>query len=179
MILSDLLNSPKAHHVNGRAIEITVIGRNQQAEVVQVQDRVRFRFVSEQERADLFAKADAVVNARYSGRPPADRQQDERNYHVLHAALRDADNPSRPFAESVSALCSALVLAEAQRVFQEFDKWVDEEFPASVPEDEMAALVEEAKKNSVDALLRSRGYKQTLSALRSLAATSGLLPTPT
>lgn len=177
MNLHDLLNSPKAHHVAGRVVPVTLAGKNASGESVQVQDSVRFRFVSEQERVELYAKADVAVNERYNGRAPADRQIDERNYHILHAALRDADDGSKPFAKTVMELRNALVFEEARRLLTEYDKWVDEEFPAAVGDDDMAALMEDAKKNSMVDLLKSYGYKQTLTALRSLAATSGKLPT--
>lgn len=179
MNLHDLLNSPKAHHVSGRVVEFRVIGRNQHGEHVQAQAQARFRFVSEEERAALFAKADAACSARYDGKPPADRQIDERNYYVLHAALRDADSPDKPFAATVIELRNALVLEEAQRVFSELGAWLDEEFPASVSEEDMTALIADAKKNSLVDLLTSYGYKRTLTALRSLARDSGKLPTLT
>lgn len=178
MNLADILNSPKAHHVSGRLVDLRVIGRNKAGESVQAQAQARFRFVSEQERADLFAKADATVAERYAGKAPADRQIDERNYYLLHAALRDPDPPGGPFAQTVTELRNSLVLEEARRVFEEYDRWVDEEFPAAVSEEDMTALIADAKKNSLADLLTSYGYKRTLTALRSLA-TSGAYPTPT
>lgn len=173
MKLADILDSPTAHHVNGRPIDFIVIGINSRGESVQAPASAKFRFVNEQERAELFAKADAEVAKRYDGKAPFDRQIDERNYYLLHAALRDADSPSDPFAVSVMKLRNSLVREEAQRIYKAYEDWIEEEFPAHVDDAEMAKLIEEAKKNSMLDLLTSYGFKRTLSALRSLAATSG------
>tara|TARA_R110000868_G_scaffold193723_2_gene438891 strand:+ start:94 stop:633 length:540 start_codon:yes stop_codon:yes gene_type:complete len=179
MNLRDLLNSPTAHHVSGRVVNLKVIGTNSAGDPVQVDATARFRFVDEQERSDVLAKADEEVTKRYAGRPvPGDRQIDERSYYMLHAALRDADNPRSAFAETPLALKRSLVLEEAQRVYREMGLWLAEEFPESISEEDMAKLVDEAKKNSLLDLLTSSGFKRTLSVLRSLAG-SGAQPTQT
>ena len=146
---------------------------------MQVDAEALFRFVNEEERADLSAKADAEVAKRYEGRAvPPDRLRDERTFYLLHAALRDADSPKDALAASVLLLRRALVLEEAQRIQQEYDQWIAEEFPPHVSDEEMKQLIEDAKKNSLADLLTSYGYKRTLSALRSLG-TSGAVPTQT
>lgn len=173
MKLGDILDSPKAHHVNGRPIDFIVIGTDSQGQPRQSKASARLRFVSEQERADLYAKADAEAIKRYGGSAPLDRQIEERNYHLLYAALRDEDAPGEPFAASVKQLRSSFVLTEAKRVFAAYEAWLEEEFPDHVTSEDMAKLVEEAKKKSLFDLFTSCGYRQTLAVLRSLAEASG------
>lgn len=175
MKLSDLINSPEAHHVSGRAVSFKVIGRNKQGETVQADARAVFRFVSEQERADILARSSAAVAERYAGKTPPPRAVlDEESFHLLHAALRDESPPHAAFADTVLHLRNSLVFDEAQRVYADYQQWITEEFPDRVSEEDMAILVDEAKKNLLLDLLKSCGYRRTLSVLHSLAQSGGL-----
>jgi hypothetical protein len=173
--LTELLDSPQAHHVNPRAATLRVVGKNSQGESVKVEAApVVFRFVTEQERAEAYRDADAEVRKTYKDRdPPIDRLVTERNYHLLLRALRDSSDPTKPLFASALQLRNSLVLEEAQRVFAEYDGWISDEFPPSIDDETMKKLIDDAKKNSLSDLITSYGYEQIRTALPSLAAQSG------
>lgn len=177
MNLSDLLDSPQAHHVNPRPIVFRIAGRNGKGVAVKVEEaKAVLRFVDEQARSEAYRDADKALREFYrdaGAEPPIDRLIQERNYHVLFRALRDADDPSKPLAATVLQLRSVLVLDEARRIFDEYDRWVGEEFPEFIDADKFKALVEDAKKNSFPDLLTSYGSDLIRRAMPSLLAALG------
>lgn len=157
MKLGDFLAAPAAVPVSKRSVHFRVIGRHKgDGERVIVEAEAVFAFVSERERAEAYRDADKVLAEMWGVRPvPYDRTTEERNYHFLFRALRDSSPPHATFANTVVELQNALVLVEAQRVFEEYQRFVDEEFPDAITPEEMAGLVEAAKKNYLGALLIS------------------------
>jgi len=165
--LSDILDSPQAHHVRDRRVTVRVLGLNARGEIVKAEDHpVALRFVNEQDKAEAHRDADAATLKLYAdaGGAPDDRREEERIYHVLFRALRCADDPSKPWADTVLQLKRCVVNREAMRVWNEYCGWEMEEFPAVVDPETFAKLVEDAKKNSMPDLLKSYGFNATVTA---------------
>src|SRR5262249_39368698 len=104
--------------------------------------------------------------------------RDEEAYQLLFEALRDeeidANGQYRRLAATVDELRSSLVLRECQRLHEEYEEYVAEEFPRVISKDEMAKLVEEAKKNSLSDLLTSYGYEKLVALATYLAGRSSV-----
>lgn len=167
MNLSDILNSPQAHHVRERRAMVRVYGMNARGEVVKAEEvPVSLRFVDEQSKAEAHRDADAETARLYAsaGPVPEDRREEERIYHVLFRALRDADRPEKPFADSVLQLKRCIVAREAMRAWNEYSGWELEEFPPAIDAETFGKLVADAKKNCLFDLLTSYGFNATVTA---------------
>lgn len=160
MKLSDFLNAQgRARPAPTRPINFKVLGRDQRASVMVADASAELAFVPEGARQEALRDADKIVMDAYgSATVPTDRREDERAYHVLYRALRDKDDPRQPFADSISELKGALVLPEAQRLYNEYKQFEAEEFPDIVDAEMFERMVEEAKKNSLSDLLSSFGF---------------------
>lgn len=159
MRLGDFLDAPATIPVVQRLVTFRLVGTNRSGERVKhEQAQALLWFVTEWQRQEAYRDADKALAEIYKDRPiPVDRLIDERNYHVLFRALRDPSPPHPTFADTVLQLQNALVIDEAQHVWSEYERFREEEFPSHIDEKAFAALVEEAKKNSLSDLLTSSG----------------------
>lgn len=134
-----------------------------EAVMVLVSDDARLRCT--EEAAAALAKA---------GKAPTDeRLRTEETYHVLCRALRDADQSSKPFFETVLQAQSLLVAVEAVRIMREYQGFVDEHYPEVISVDEMQAMEDDARALFFGDLISKYGYWPIRRALPSLAATLG------
>jgi len=134
-----------------KAISFPVVGVNGQGVKSRATARAVFAFVDEHQRAEALRDAHAYLARLYvdkDGTPlqvPPRRRDEEETYQVLFRALRDADDPDQPFAETMLALRHALVDQVADQLARAYRKWVDEEFPDSITRDKFDELVAEAE----------------------------------
>lgn len=176
MKLSDLLDSPQAHHVRDRRVNVRVLGLNARGEVFKAEEApVALRFVNEQDKAEAHRDADRLVREQYAdaGDVPEDRREEERIYHVLFRALRCADEPAKPWADTVLQLKRCVTSREAMRLWNEYKGWEMEEFPAVLDPETFSKLVEDAKKNFLPDLLKSYGFNATVTAAVYFARQAG------
>ena len=150
MKLGDFLNSSGAIPLAQRSIQFKLVGRNGAGEPVKVeQAEAIFRLITEQERAEAIRDAEAALSDFYKDRPiPPDRHVDERGYHLLFRALRDASPPHGPFADTHLQHKNALVQPEAERVSAAYFAFVREEFPEVPTEEDFDKMVGDAEKKS-------------------------------
>lgn len=155
-----------------RPVKMRVVGLDPSARSVVAEARAEIAHVSERERQQALREADRALHDLYLHDPvPEDRREDERTYHILQRALRDADDVRQPFSDSVTELKSALVLAEARRVWAAYVQFMEEEFPDQVDGETFERLVEEAKKASVPDLIASFGFDAVRRSMPGLLAT--------
>jgi hypothetical protein len=110
-----------------------------------------FMFVDQASESKAFADADEALASSFSTSkiaPPADVRAAKRNFYLLHAALRDKDDPRQPFAESADMLERALSPRQAVFLLRAYDEFVAEEFPDTITAQGLAALESEAEKKS-------------------------------
>ena len=154
--------------------------------------RACFCYVSEEDRSRALVAARKVVHERMKndalhGDMTAyitDQDiRDEQTYQILFLALRDADPDDRgrhsPFASSVDELRTALSLPVVQDLWEEYQRYLAEEFPPFVDKETWEALVADAKKGCLSDLLISYGSGKRRQALVSLVIHSGAVPTQT
>lgn len=172
MRLQDFLNSAtNSAPVKHIKIKVQGEGTNKSGKVSGTVDATLV-FVSETERAEAIRDAHKVVR---EGNLAEVTLENEIAFQVLHRALRDStsDNYIVPFAESVKGLKNALVLVEAQRVYNEYSNFMEEEYPPSVDSKQFEELVKEAEGKSLAALLSEYGSSAIRQALPSLAVRFG------
>jgi hypothetical protein len=181
MNLSDFFSTAaRAVPAPTRAVTFKVIGSGPGSTRIVVDAKAELAFVDEDDRLKALRSASDYIKKTYDGEPDRGRRFDEEIYFVLLLALRDADDINAPFASTALQLRNALVLPEALRLWDAYQRFLREEFPEEISAEEMAELVEEAKKKSLLALLSSKGSSQILSAWGSLvAAASGESQEPT
>ncbi len=166
-----------ARPVNPRAVQFTVKGRDDELRDVVADARAVLVFIDEEARQGARIEARAALARRYPDKTiPDDVLRDEEVFQRLFLALRDADPDPKgrhgPFAESVDELRAALVLPEARRLAEEYDRYLADEFPPIIDDETWKKILEEAEKNSLGALLTSFGYESASRALSYLAGRS-------
>lgn len=156
-----------------RSVTFRVLGNDAGMNGVVADARAELAYVSEHVRHEAMREADAALREAYAGKDPQeDRRNDERTYHVLCRALRDADDVRQPFAGTVRELKGALVLAEAHRIWAAYADFMDEEFPDEIDAETFEKLVADSKKNTLADLISSYGY----AAVRRLMSGSRATP---
>jgi len=172
--LGNFIRSAGARPINPHPVLFNAKGRDQNLKLVKAEVRAVFVFVDEDQREELRVRAREAVRKKFADREIPDGVfRDEEEYQLLFEALRDEDvdaNGQYPrLADTVDELRSSLVLRECRRLMDEYEQYIAEEFPPAISKDEMAKLVEEAKKNSVSDLLTSYGFEK-LVALASFSS---------
>jgi hypothetical protein len=140
----DLQDPSPTHPVSFR-----VVGKNKRGEDFTMEANAVLAFVDEDKRTHGLHTARATLRPLYpQGELPAVELSNEQAYQLLLHALRDADDPRVQFAENVDQLKRALVKPVAERLYADYQKFVDEEFPEVVSPEQLAELTNEAEKNS-------------------------------
>jgi hypothetical protein len=128
-------------------------------------------YVDEFQRAEALAAAEKSVRSRFPTGPlPEVQLGNEETYQILFRALRDAEDPKRPFADSVDELRLSIVKPVAAWLYREYELLIEEEFPTIPTDEQFDELVADAEKKSLRALLTSMGFLRLARALPSLAA---------
>jgi hypothetical protein len=152
MRLADFLsvrNRGNATPAPTQPIAFKAIARDANGDEYLVDCKALIAFVDENKRDQAIDAAEAVLRAKYAGGSgPDEKRRNEVAYQVLLRALRDADDPRVQLASSVDELRSALVMPEATRLYGEYVKFIDEEFPATPTPQQFDKLAAEAEKNS-------------------------------
>jgi hypothetical protein len=177
MKLGEILQGGGAHPVSPRRVAFQVIGHDEQMRLLKARAEAVLVFVDEHKRNGCRVKAREAVHKRFPNQDvPPGVLVDEEEYQLLFEALREAspDDKGRypHFASTVEELRSSLMLRECQRLRAQYDQYCAEEFPPVISKEDMAKLVEEAKKNSLSDLLTSYGYERSIAALSTLAGRS-------
>jgi hypothetical protein len=157
-----------------RPVAFKAIGRDGEGNRIVRDVAAVLEFVDEDDRETARIEAEKELRKSFpAGDPPADVLNDARAYRVLLLALRDADDPRKPFALSFPELRRSLHHLEARRIYLDYLDWCDLEFPSQIDDDQFDALVEEAKKKSFGDLLSSHDSLLIVRALPSLVARFG------
>lgn len=141
MNLGSILQNP-SEPVVSRVVEFHVLTMTPDGTQGRAKARAALVFVSEAQRQD--ALRDAAANL-----PRGGNLEDEENYWVLMAALRDADNPVMPFVpgNDVKMLKSALIIHQVRWLIREYKRFVDDEYPELITIDQKQDLEEQARGN--------------------------------
>lgn len=136
--------------------------------------RAVLRFVPEDAAEECRIAAEKELRVQFpDGGVPGDLLADNRAFHILQRALRDTDDPRKPFAASVRELKSALQQRAAIEAFDTYAQWVREEFPAQVDDETFEELVEAASKKSLPDLFSDFDSAKISRAWPSLVAHFG------
>lgn len=162
MRLHDFLSQGRSRPAPTRPITFKIVGTDAQEMALVGEATAVLAFVSESQRHEAFRQIEADLAKEYHGAEgapdvPTARHDDECMYAILRIALRDKDDPRQPFCNSVKELKQALVMSEAAEIWKAYKQFEAEEFPEWVDKDTFSKLVEDAKKNSLSALLSSFG----------------------
>lgn len=185
MKLGAILKSPaNKSPIISRPVAFEIIGEGPDAAPFKSSVEAVFVPLSEDQREQALVEADAELAKKYQGQPvPAIVRVNSQTYHVLSKALRDAEPAANgyhaSFADSAAELRSAIPMPVCRRLDEEYTRFLAEEFPVPVGDDEFNSLVDEVKKNSLSDLLSEFGYEKAVALLRHLASTSGSSATQT
>lgn len=172
MRLGDFLSA--ARPIQSKPVKFKAIGKDSSGNVVQCDVDAVFVFVDEYERQRARADAQDALRKEYKDAdPPTSVASDEIAYHFLYRALREAGDERVHFAENVRALKNALVAKEAARLDEEYNAWVDLEYPDSVSPEDFEKMKAEAKSLFFADLLTAYGFSAIRRALPSLAKAYG------
>lgn len=97
---------------------------------------------------DAHDVADAQRAAKAAAQTAGGDEREEFVYHLLVAALRDSDDPRKPFCPTVPQLRKALLPPVAGDLMTKYNLFVKREFPSVLSERDREQLAEEARKNS-------------------------------
>ena len=178
MRLGDIMKTAgSTRPVLPQPIEFTAKGEDAHFRVVTAKVRACLICVDEAVRTASRVSARETIADLYKDRPvPAGVVQDEEMFSLLFHALHQPDPDEKGryarLCETVAELRSALVLPEARRIADAYDRYLSEEFPSRLSDEEWNRLLEEAKKNSLSDLLTSFGYESAQTALSFLAGRS-------
>jgi hypothetical protein len=184
MKLGEILRkSGGAFRAPTKPVKFKVIGRDPSSGDQTVADaEAVLVFVDESEREEALIESEKYIRKKFPDGVmlSADRLTDSHTYHLLAKALRDADDPRQPFAAGgVSELRASLHRNEAQHVYSEYLRFVDEEFPEHVDDETFEELADAAAKKSLRDLLSSFDLSTIRRALPSLVARFSKSTTPT
>jgi hypothetical protein len=159
MKLDAFLAGGGAQHAATRTFKIRVVGKDPQENNVVGETEVDIAFVPERYRQEALRDAAKALHEAFGDTPvPEESADSERKYHILLRALRDSDNPKEPWCGNVTKLKNALVIREANRAWDEYCLFLEEEFPNQIDNETFANLVEQAKKVSLPDLIDSFGF---------------------
>lgn len=130
--------------------------------------------LTEQQRQK--AEIDGAKSARKlseGNEPTVDLVTEETAYHVLYQALRDAEDPAKYFAGTVTELKTALVGAVATDLMSTYKEFLEREFPPEVTVEDFREMVEAAKKDSLASLLSSGNLRKVVRCLPGLVRLFG------
>lgn len=129
------------------------------------------RFVPEPARLRAIdAAAESLAKIK---NPSSERRAEEEVYHFLVQAVRQTDAPTVNLFDTVDQCKSMVIASEAQRIHQEYERYVETHFPQTLTQEEIKQIAEDAKQYFFDDLLRRYGYWRILRALPSLAVIFG------
>lgn len=172
MNLHDILRS-KGRPVTVRPVSFHAVSLDENGAQVKAEVPAVLVALNELERAQVRQDADKELARRFKDQLIVESvRRDEEIYHLLHKALKDAEpneaGSHSQLAESVAELRLSLVLLEARRLKEEYDRFMEDEFPERIDQETWNKLVEDAKKNSLPDLLTAYGYEKCRAVLRSL-----------
>lgn len=135
-----------------------------------------FVFCDESQRQLAFRDAHKEMKALYGdAHIPQERLNEEILYQFLFRALRESssDGYRVMFANSVKELKNALVYKTAAELDEQYNAWIDEEFPSDLDAGEFEELIKDAEGKSLAVLLKESGFYKIRRALPSLAIRFG------
>ncbi len=177
MNLGDILTTQgRAQPVHPHPVEFKAKGTNAELEIVTARVKAVLICLDEDQRTAARVAALGSVERRFKDKAvPSGVVSDEEIYHYLFEALRQpemVDGIHPKLAATVMELRGALVKNEANRIYREYVEYMEREFPENVSDEKWAALVEDAKKNSIPDLLTLYGYGPVSRVLNFLAGLS-------
>jgi hypothetical protein len=174
MQLGNILDAARNQRAVTRLVKFKIVATNRQEQRTTAAVEALLAFVAADDHQEALVRAQEALAKRFPSRPlSANVVLSEEQYHFLALALRDSADPAKPFASSVDDIRLAIPGPVAAVLMSEYQRFVDEEFPDIVEDDEFEKLVEDAKKKPFADLLTSYGFSQIQRALGSLAARSG------
>lgn len=164
-----------------KTVTFKVVGRDADGRQIISDASAALVFVDEREREAALIESEKFLRTKFPDGVmlSADRLLDSNTYHLLQKALRDSDDARKPFAFTVDDLKSCLQRNHAVKVYADYLRFVDEEFPEEVDSDTFEELAEAAGKKSLSDLLSQFGSSVIRRALPSLAARLSKSQTPT
>lgn len=141
MRLGDFLK--KGAEAPTHPVQFQIVGKDAQEVTVRATASAVLAFVDESSRQQSRLDARAHLTA-LDAAPSDDELIDERICQILFRSMRDADDPRKPFAQSVDELRRALVLVERNRLYLAYSKFVEDEFPDTCSPDALKAMETEA-----------------------------------
>jgi hypothetical protein len=173
--LGDFLRqAPRRRPVNPRPVQFSAVEPDKTKAQAIIDVDAALVFVDEDARAQIGISARASLEKRF---PEAALDEEdlknERAYQLLFLCLRDAEDPRASLAASVDELRAALVLPEARRLSDEYDRYIQDEFPPAVDDETWRQMVVDAEKNCLGDLLTKYGSAPVGRLISSLAARSG------
>jgi len=169
--LADRGRSVPLHPVKVRLLDPADPSRAAEASAVLRFVPDRLRLAAEDAAAGAIAKLQGPVSP--------ERRAAEEAYHLLVQAVRQESDPASLFFETVEQAKSMLVDSEAIRLRNEYERYKETHFPATLTQEEIKRIAEAAKTHFLSDLLTSEGYWPILRALPSLAMICGASLTTT
>jgi len=169
--LTDRGRSVPLHPVTVRLLDPADPSRTAEASAVLRFVPDRLRLAAEDAAAASISKLPTPVSP--------ERRAAEEAYHLLVQAVRQESDPASVFFETCDQAKSMLVDAEAIRLRNEYERYKETHFPATLSPDDLKRIAEAAKNHFLSDLLISEGYWPILRALPSLAMHFGASLTTT
>lgn len=138
-------------------VEFIVVGEDRSSGAkVRAKASAVLVFVDEDKRQDCIMQAQISADAKAVNAdnpekptghaPPRTVVDNEFIYHLLLRALRDATNHRNPFADNVDQLRVALMKPVANKLYDQYEKFVEREFPDNPTVEQTQELEVEAEK---------------------------------
>lgn len=164
----------RGQQVNPRLCSFFALGTDSGFIPIKVKVDAALMCVDEDTRETVRVQARNYLQKRFVGLDIPDHVfRDEVSYRMLFHALVEAEPDSngihKPLCESVDELRRSLIIGEMQKIAAEYEKYVAEEFPPTISDEDFAKLVDEAKKKFLPDLLIEYGYAHVQRLVSSLA----------
>lgn len=142
MQLGNIL-STAAEPVATRIVEFQVLAQMPDGRQGKAIAKAALAFVSEAARQD--ARRSAVENLSRGG-----DLDEEENYWLLLAALRDADNPVAQFCPNtdIAKFKAAIIVHQVRWLLREYRRFVEDEYPELLTPEQKKQIEDEARGNS-------------------------------
>jgi len=136
MQLGKLLDSARHRAAVVHLVAFRVAALNAEAQKTHLDAEAVLVHVDEDERMTALSEAEADLETTFKDKPITARMRAEWDtYHFLAVALRDKSDSARPFG-SAAELRTALVFSVADKLLDEYRKFIAREYhPAPPPED--------------------------------------------
>lgn len=135
----------------GREIEFFVVQPDPAKQAAGPSEPVRVRarlvYINDEARTEIGPAARRAIAERFEHAPTTQADEaDEAAYQKIARVVRDADRPSDFFFADADEARRALPDAvEATRILEAYSAYREEEFPATISDEEFNALVDEAE----------------------------------